>query len=91
MVIWKYDLEIIPHQKIELPKNFQVLYLDLLDGNPIIYVAHGENEEKKVTLDVITLETGHIYSPTDGDYYYIGSYNIEKDKFMRHVFAKVLE
>lgn len=86
-IIYKYKLKVEDVQKIELPKDYQILYVDMQDGQPHMWVLIDANKPLE-EVEFHTLGTGYSMK-----YYiereYVGTYQMHGGSLVLHVFKVV--
>lgn len=83
--IWKFDVPIQDNFSLLMPKDSEILKLDLQDGEPKIW-ALVDSEASQEERHFIGTGTGH---PIEINYHrlqYIGTVIMYKDRFVYHVF-----
>ncbi|MBK7366058.1 MAG: hypothetical protein IPI97_14155 [Nitrosomonas sp.] len=86
MKIFKYTLDLIDLQSLELPVGAKVLAVQVQNGNPQIWALVDENAQKEVRT-FATYGTGHVVANNPCNY--IGTYQLENGAFVFHVFEKL--
>ena len=81
--IWKYQLETIDEQFIEIPNGFEPLFVETQKGKPCLW-CRVDPQRSKVRTKIITHGTGHSISDKTGKH--LGSYLIHDDSLVFHVF-----
>jgi len=99
LTIWKYELELLTHVDIEMPKGAKLLdvqmqgsqenalgFLGPVDGKPCLWAmvdSEAETEVRKFRI----LGTGHYYEdePVD-EYEYIGTFQMGNGELVLHLF-----
>lgn len=83
--IWKYTLKINGVQELSIPKNGQILSVQIQHGKPQLWVLV-DQEEQKESVILHTYGTGH---PVEGENLtYIDTFQIEGGALVFHVFKK---
>ena len=81
--IWKFELEVIDRQLIEMPFGAEILDIQIQQGKPCLWARVDPQAEKEKRL-IITHGTGHPVSSNTGQH--IGSYQMLADHLVFHVF-----
>jgi len=85
--IWKYQLLIKNTQKIEMPKNSEILCVQVQHNIPCIWVMVNLEEQSREFRTFIMHGTGHQFK--NNGYTYIGTYQIEEGLLIFHLFEKI--
>jgi len=84
--VWKFELEITDTQSIKMPKNAQILSIKKQNDVPVLYALVDTDNEKETRLFEI-FKTGHeIMYDMGVTREYIGTYKMQNDRFVFHVF-----
>lgn len=87
LTIWKYQLETVDVQKLQMPKNAEILTVQMQKDTLCLWALvnpYSEKEERIVEI----FGTGHpIKSITNRKY--ISTYQLLKGDFVGHVFEKI--
>jgi len=81
--IWKFELETVDEQSIEMPFAAEMLDVQVQYGKPCLW-ALVDPSAKLIRRKIITHGTGHLVPETTGDY--IGTYQQENGRLIFHVF-----
>ncbi|MCI2145820.1 MAG: hypothetical protein LKK08_06190 [Bacteroidales bacterium] len=83
--IYKYKIEVEDMQTIILPKNAQILTVQMQNGNPYIWALIDNDEEETEAVTIGVYGTGN---PIDNNYTlsYIGTFQMYDSKLVFHVF-----
>ena len=84
--IWKFILEVTDVQELELPKNYEIISLQVQHGVPCIWVLLNPEEFKKEKVNIITYGTGNII--INDNVNFVGSYQLQEGAFLGHVFIE---
>jgi hypothetical protein len=85
--IYKYPLETIDHQKVEMPKGSEILTVQIQNGVPMLW-ALVDDEILEVEIKLIdTHGTGH--NVTDAPKKYISTYQMLQGRLIFHVFERI--
>jgi len=88
MKIFKWNLQIVDFQEIEMPIGAQILSMQIQNENPQLWALVDEkNATEKRSF--ITCGTGQEIPEDVGDY--IGTYQIENGSLVFHVFEQITE
>ena len=89
--IWKYQLEPIDNQDIEMPFNSKILTIQTQQEKPCLW-ALVDPSEKTEKRHIEIFGTGHPihYDIGDTERNYIGSYQLENGALVFHVFENLL-
>ena len=84
--IYKYTLEATEHQVIEMPKNAEILHIDVQHGKPCLWalVDTGLDKEKRAFY---TFATGQDINGDLGTINHIGTYQLQGGAYVFHVFV----
>jgi len=82
MRIFKYAVNVIDDQEIEMPKGAQILTVQVQDGLPWIWVAFTEGMET-VKRKIVLMGTGHT---RDMPGVYIGTFQLAGGRLIFHLF-----
>jgi len=85
--IWKYKLEVVDNQTIELPINSGILSLQIQHGEPCIWVAVDLDETESKEVEFITIGTGNAFDIKNK--HFLGTYQLHKGALVFHVFIKI--
>jgi hypothetical protein len=86
MTIWKYPIEIIDAQVVEMPEGATILDVQAQDDVPCIW-ALVDPEKPSETRTILTYGTGHpIDNRVAMSSRHIGTYQIKGGKLVFHVF-----
>ena len=86
--IWKFQLETTDYQKISMPKNAQILTVQIQNETPCIWAicnADAEKEDREFEI----LGTGHPYRDDiwmGKEHSYIGTYQLHSGSLVFHLF-----
>ena len=86
--IWKYELAVGDVQEVKMPSKHEVLTVAMQNGVPCIWVKVEEGSEP-VLVKIHTYGTGHPIMDTIFDGEYIGSYMLQGEALVFHVFQGV--
>ena len=81
--IWKFELEPIDFQTLEVPEGAQFLTIQTQNGTPCLW-ALVQPDAKKYLVGIGTYGTGHPIP--DGERNYIGTYQLMGGGLVFHVF-----
>lgn len=81
--IWKFEIEVIDAQIIEMPQGAIILCVQTQEGRPVLW-ARVNPDNPKVGRKIITHGTGHLVQETTGDH--IGTYQLHDGALVFHVF-----
>jgi hypothetical protein len=82
--IWKFTLKITDFQSINLPKESQLLTVQIQKGVPCIWALVNPNK-KKEEIQIRIFGTGHpIEENFNGKY--VGTFQVEEGLLIFHVF-----
>ena len=81
-VIYKYPLEVTDDQFINIPKNFQILTVQVQNGCPCLWVEV-DPESPVVYAHIVIIGTGHPIH-NDDEMKYIGTFQLESGSFVGH-------
>ena len=84
--IWKYKLETIAYQEIEMPVEAKILTVQIQNETPYIWVLCDPNIRKQPRL-IRIIGTGHEREYIEGTY--IGTYQLNDGALVFHVFAEI--
>ena len=82
--IWKFPLETIDIQEIEMPSSFEVLTIQTQSGIPCIW-AMVNPDAPKVKVKFEIFGTGHPFKQ-NGNRKYIGTYQLHNGALVFHCF-----
>ena len=84
--IWKYALEVVDEQMIDMPMGAQVLSVQVQHGVPCLWVRCNPDAQT-APVRVVTVGTGH---PAEIGYsmQFIGTYQLLGGNFVGHVFVQ---
>ena len=82
--IYKFPIEVIDDSQITLPKNAEILCVQMQDGNPYIWVMIDKGEKKAEVRHFCLFGTGHPFALLD--YKYIGSFQMYAGSLVFHLF-----
>lgn len=85
-VIWKYPLSVTGFQHINMPVDARLLAVQVQRGVPCIWAAVPVHPFSMETVTVWIVGTGHFPIPKEGQY--VGSFQLENETFVGHVFFK---
>jgi hypothetical protein len=85
--IYKYKLENIDEQSVEMPAGAKILTVQVQYGNPVIWAICDTEAEKTETRVFRIYGTGHDIDESVSDTY-IGSYQLYSGQFVGHLFEK---
>jgi len=81
--IWKFPLEVTDSWRVEMPAGADVLTVQTQRDKPFLW-AIVDTEEEVVVRTFATYGTGHEHFSISGQY--VGTYKLENDFFVFHVF-----
>ena len=85
--IWKYPLQAIDTQTIELPKDAKVLCVQAQNDVPCLWVVNKDTASKETEDRVFTIYgTGHLQTLIHGNY--IGTFQLLSGSLVYHVFEE---
>ena len=86
--IWKFKLDVVDEQTIEVPKGAVPLCVQIQKcfNIPFIWVLVNPAETEKENIEIITKGTGHVFD--DERCKYIGTYQTLNGNLIFHVFKK---
>lgn len=87
MVIWKYELQCVGEQDIEVPYGTEVLCVQAQGGKPCVWAVVDEKETRKEVRTFLTYGTGHEHAVIDASEY-IGTFQLQGGKLVFHVFER---
>lgn len=82
--IWKFELEVVGTQIIEMPANAKILSLQI-QHNILCIWALVDKHADRVKVEFTTYGTGHDVYHSDG---YVGSYQLDGGTLVFHVFRQ---
>ena len=87
--IWKFPLEILEAQEIQIPSHSQVLCVQAQNGHPMLWaLVFDTSENAPTTLRTFhTYGTGHRHESIQGKY--VGTYQINDGALVFHVFEEM--
>lgn len=85
--IWKYTLEVIDNQLLELPEKSEILTVQMQHGYPQLW-AIVNSELPKEKRHIRIHGTGHMVISVD-NLKYISTFQMEKGELVFHVFEVV--
>ena len=83
-VIYKYPLEVTDDQFINIPKDYQILTVQVQNGRPCLWAE----VDPKLPMDcvhIVIVGTGHSIHDDD-EMKYIGTFQLESGSFVGHCF-----
>ena len=84
--IWKYELEVTDTQNIQMPKNAQILSVEMQSGTPVLYALVDTDNNPEICLIEI-FGTGHeIINDLGVRRKYLGTFMMRNDRLVFHVF-----
>ena len=81
--VWKYELEVVDTQWLELPRGANILSVDVQHGTPCLW-AQVDTEAVKDSVLIVTHGTGHPMKSNHMEF--LGTYQLESGSFIGHVF-----
>lgn len=81
--IFKYELQIDDEQSIEMPKDAEIISLQVQHGVPCIWAIVDTDKEKESRV-FHTYGTGQKFYPKGAQF--VGTYLIHQDRLVYHVF-----
>lgn len=87
--IWKYPLKIIDHQALNMPRNAQILCVQVQYVEPCIWALVDSSEPPEERY-ISMFGTGHRI-PSAHSYPYVGTFQINEGDLVFHVFASPSE
>lgn len=84
--IWKYELETIDYQEVEIPFEAKILTVQVQHGKPCIWCLCDPNNLKQLR-GITTIGTGHEKDDIEGTY--IGTYQLYDGGIVFHVFVEI--
>ena len=85
--IWKFPLQSVAVQTIELPAGFDILTVQVQNGAPCLWAAV-DPDAQKTRAQIRIIGTGHDV-PTPALDRYIGTFQIDNGKLVFHVFERL--
>jgi len=87
MKIWKYHIPIEDEFKLEVPEGTEILCVQTQYGQPCIWCAVPETEEKEI-MTLRVHGTGHPINDEEFlySYDYIGTFQVYNGDFVGHLF-----
>lgn len=84
--IWKYDLDVINRQVLDMPSGAEILSVQCQGGAPKLWaeVETDRGTEKRI---ILTIGTGHLMS--NDRVRYLGTYQRDRGAFIGHVFEEL--
>lgn len=61
MKIFKYPLEVMGFQTVEMPANHKILHVGDQHGQLMMWTAVGDSE--LIDVEIVIVGTGHFYNP----------------------------
>jgi hypothetical protein len=87
MYIWKYEIPIQDFFEIEMPKDSEVLCVQVQRGKPCIWVRVVDPNNLKVKKAFAIVGTGQAFN--DNEYFYVGSFQQDCGYLVWHLFEDV--
>jgi hypothetical protein len=87
--VYKYPLEVIDQQTVQLPVGAEVLCVQAQHGRPCLWALVDDSDTTPTEARTFfTHGTGHKVSPAIGGY--IGTYQLEDGAFVGHIFESMV-
>lgn len=83
ITIWKYQLETIDKQWIEIPRGYKFLSVDTQYDIPCLW-AQVDDQQPKDSILIITIGTGNPMRNKNMNF--LGTYQLHDGRFIGHVF-----
>lgn len=87
--IWKFTLQVVGRQQIQVPEGAMLLSLQVQGSSPCIW-ALVDPKQPTVSIEVWTFGTGHDV-PQDFAASFLGTYQLKSGALVFHVFADGLK
>ena len=87
MYIWKYEVPIQDFFEIEMPKDSEVLCVQMQRGKPCIWVRVVDPGSLPVKKSFAIVGTGNSFN--DNEYFYVGSFQQLDGYLVWHLFERV--
>jgi len=81
--IWKFSLQTIDVQRIEIPSDYQILCVQVQDGEPYLW-AMVDPDAESIRVTIETIGTGHRMDKAIRKY--IGTYQMMNGRLVFHCF-----
>lgn len=82
--IWKYELKVTDHNRLELPKGANILCVQLQHGQPCLWAEVNSKEQEKEVRLIETFGTGHKLDSSPRKY--ISTYQLQNGSLVFHVY-----
>lgn len=82
--VWKFPLEPMDYQEIDLPKGAKPLCVKMQKGNPYLWVLVDTKERERETITIRCAGTGHLISEENLEY--LGTAIMLDDTLVFHFF-----
>jgi hypothetical protein len=86
--IWKFPLEAMGHQRVQIPLGAEILCVQMQAGKPCLW-ALVDFAAGKVERSIEIFGTGHPIP--SGDRRYIGTFQVQDGAFVFHAFELIAE
>ena len=81
--IWKFEIEVDDKIKIEMPKNSEILCVQVQNGKPCIWAKVIKENSKEIRFFTV-FGTGHEIK--EHNLNYIGTFQLFEGRFVGHLF-----
>lgn len=89
MIIWKFPLEIIDSQEIEVPPLHRCLSVQIQQGTPCLWALVDDADKQRVQARIRVFGTGHPIDASITNLVFIDTFQVMQGSLVFHIFEQI--